>query len=419
MTPPQSRPWQHLASWLVAAVVGTAVLWLSDLLQPPAAAAFPGHGVRFQAMTVDPLSLVGDFPHRILWPLLAHLTGLDGPRAPVFTQVCNGALLAVVFWFCRQRGARWLDALLVTMATATTGAVLVYKPMACFSDTLNFALLLLCVHFVARPVVFWALVLLASLSHEMAFFFAPWLVYVRCQAGGRVGREALMLGGVLAVYTVWRLLVKAEATGVAYDSLYYARNNFWVPWGMPALWALWAFVVLVEFGPLLAVVVWAWRRSELGMGRWGPWLYLAGILPLMLLAYDVMRFAALLFLPLVLGSIAFLRASRARGAFVLLLVLSVVSYAWLHPDPSQQGGAAFTRISGQILPLLDGRVEKGKAMSFLDAMSFTRELFVRTWPIVVASCVALALLLAAGVWLARVVQAPAAGLPRTNRNASA
>jgi hypothetical protein len=359
----------------------------------------------------------------------------------------------VVFWFCRRRGANAVDAVLVTAGVAATGAVLVYKPMACFSDPLMFLLLLLAVHFVARPAVCWSLVLLASLAHEMVFFFAPWLVYLRCQAGGQPGasprsggwvqasagswvaprrwgllrREALALGGVLAVYAAWRLVVRAGATGVAYDSLYYMRNNFWVPWGMPALWALWAFMLLVEFGPLLAIVVWAWRRGELGMGRWGPWLYVACILPMMLLAYDVMRFAALAFLPLVLGSVAFVRTGRGRSMLAVLLVSSIASYAWLHPVPGQQGGAEFTRISGDVLSLLPGRVEevegvKGAVhMSFANAASFTYELLLRTWPIVLSACVALALVVAAGTWLARSVppgQRPEGHEPRTSRNAS-
>ena len=417
----QERRSQQLVSWLAAAAVGAIVLWLSDWLQPPAAVAFKGHGEYFQEMTVDPLSLHGAFPHRILWPLLAHFTGLGGPRAPVFSQVCNAALLATVFWFCRQRGAKAADALLVTGAVAATGAVLVYKPMACFSDPLMFLGLLLAVYFVARPAVYWVLVLLAALAHEMVFFFAPWLVYLRCQVGGPWQREALGLGGVVAVYAAWRLVVRAGATGVAYDSLYYWKHNFWVPWGMPALLALWAFVLLVEFGPLLAIVVWAWRRGELGMGRWGPWLYLAGILPMMLLAYDVMRFAALAFLPLVLGSIAFVRTVRGRSTLAVLIVSSIASYAWLHPVPGQQGGAEFTRISGEILSLLPGRVEVDQPMSLSNAASFTYELLLRTWPVVRASCVATALVVAAGLWLLRsapLVQVPAGQEPRTSRNAS-
>ena len=417
----QERRSQQLVSWLAAAAVGAIVLWLSDWLQPPSAVAFKGHGVYFQEMTVDPLSLHGAFPHRILWPLLAHFTGLGGPRAPVFSQICNGAFLAVVFWFCRQRGAQVADALLATGAVAATGAVLVYKPMACFSDTLMFLLLLLAVYFVARPAVYWGLVLLAALAHEMVFFFAPWLVYLRCQCGGRWQREALGLGIVVAVYAAWRLVVKAGATGVAYDSVYYWKNNFWVPWGMPALWALWAFVLLVEFGPLLAIVVWAWRRGELGMGRWGPWLYLAGILPLMLLAYDVMRFAALAFLPLVLGSVALVRTARGRSVLVVLLVASIASYAWLHPVPEQQGGAEFTRISGEVLSLLPGRVEKDQPMSLPNAASFTWELLLRTWPIALAAAVAAALVAAVGLWLSRSVprvQLPAGHEPRTSRNPS-
>jgi hypothetical protein len=267
----QERGRKHLISWLAAAAVGAIVLWLSDWLQPPSAVAFEGHGVYFQQMTVDPLSLHGAFPHRILWPLLAHYTGLGGPRAPVFSQVCNGAFLAVVFWFCRQRGAKLADALLVTGACAATGAVLVYKPMACYSDTLMFLVLLLAVHFVARPGAFWCLVLLASLAHEMVFFFAPWLVYVRCRAGGVLRREALALGGVFAVYAAWRFVVRAGATGVAYDSLYYWRKQLLGAVGHAG--ALGALGVHVA-GRVRAVA----RGRRVGMaargvrhGRWGPW----------------------------------------------------------------------------------------------------------------------------------------------------
>jgi hypothetical protein len=148
---------------------------------------------------------------------------------------------------------------------------------------------------------------------------------------------------------------------------------------------------------------------------------------MMLLAYDVMRFAALAFLPLVLGSLAFLRTVRRRSVFAVLLVLSIASYAWLHPIPEQQGGAEFTRISGQVLSLLPGRVEEVDGLariSLSHAASFTYELLLRTWQTVLGvvrrDCAD-----RRGRPLARAVrppvppvQAPAGQAPRTSRNAS-
>src|SRR5688572_28142396 len=175
------RPAARRVEWLVTACAGAVLLWLSDLLVPPSTVPFPGHGERFVVMVEAPLDFAGMFPQRILWPLLAHAAGWLGLGPVAFSQVCNGALLAVVFWFCRQRRASRLAAGVVTAAVAVSGAVLVYKPMTCLSDSLVLSLLLLAVHFVARPYAFWGIVLLASLGHEMVFFFAPWLVWLRCR----------------------------------------------------------------------------------------------------------------------------------------------------------------------------------------------------------------------------------------------
>ena len=127
--------------WLVAAVVGAVLLLLSNLLMPPAAAPFPGHGERFAEMAQAPFAFAGEFPQRVLWPLLAWLFSYVGVGVVLFSNLCNGALLAVVYWFARRRtGAQGL-AFLVTAAVAVSGAVLVYQPMMCFSDTLNLLLM--------------------------------------------------------------------------------------------------------------------------------------------------------------------------------------------------------------------------------------------------------------------------------------
>ncbi|HEX5050377.1 MAG TPA: hypothetical protein VFZ65_01265 [Planctomycetota bacterium] len=403
MNPPPRRLWQHLAAWLVAAAVGAGVLWLSDLLQAPSPVAFAGHGERFQEMTVDPLALQGKFPQRVLWPLLAHLLGFAGERAPLFSQVCNGLLLATVFWFCRQRAAGLGDALLVTLCLAATGAVQIYKTMTCYSDTLSFVLLLLAWYALPRGLLFWSLVLLSALSHEMVFFFAPWLVYERCRAGGRFGREVAALGATAAVYAAWLAIVRAHGAGQQYGIAYYLANNFWLPWGVPGLLVLLLLLVVVEFGPLLIAVVWSWRTGQLGMGRWGPWLYGAGMLLTLVFAYDVMRFCNFVFLPLVLGCLALLRAPRGRTVLAVLLVAAVASYACLHDTPGEVGGWAFARLPTH--EMLVRSLERYPGRQPLDtpasAAWFQLELLARTWRGFAALLAAAAALAASGWWLAR------------------
>lgn len=414
----EPRAENPFVAWLIAAAAGALVLWASDLLMPPAAVPFAGHGERFAAMTLAPWSLHGEFPQRILWPLLAWATGLGGERAPLFAQLGNGALLAVVFWFARQRLACAADALLVTCAVAATGAVLVYKPMACLSDPLNFLLLLLALHHVRHPRLFWGLVLLSAFSHELTFFLAPWLLYLRCRAGGVWWREGLVLAGIAAIYAAWLLVVRSVGTGGNYGIAYYLANNFWVPWGLPALWAMGLLSVLVEFGPLLVVLVWGQRTGQLGMGQWGLWLLLASMLPMTLLAYDVMRFAALLFLALVPGACALVQRPRGRAVFAGLLAAAIASYVATHPHASEAGGRAYVEVSGHFLALAKQDLANGNVPMATPraAIRFSGELFARTAPVWIAVAIGLLVVVAAGLWLVRYLGA--GNTPRTTQNAS-
>jgi hypothetical protein len=418
--------WHPMLDLAGAALVAAAWWWLSEILVPSATAPFPGHGERFAQMSQAPWTFEGAFPHRILWPWLAWFAGAFGLSAVAFSQLVNGGLIATVAWFVRRRGASWLDAALVAGLVAVTGAVQVYKPMACFSDPLNLVALLLLVHFRARPFVFWGLVLVSALSHELVFFFAPWLVYLRFRNGGSWRVDGGCLLAAVAVYGAFRALVSLGIGGGSYDASYYFANNFWVPFGLPLMWALWAFVGLVEFGPALALV--AAGRSGHGLGgqhglggRHGPWLFVLGVLPLMLLAYDVMRFAALLVVPVVLAAEAF--TGRAAGRLVLagIVVASAASYAWLHPVPSQQGGAHFTEITGHLFGMLQGRVTPGQPMAFADAMSLNGELFATCWPIAAWASGAVVLLVVSGRVLRRVQSGSAndgGSVPRTSVSAS-
>lgn len=382
-------------------IVGAALLLLSDLFVPPSSAPFPGHGVRFANMAEAPFAFAGEFPQRILWPLLAWLFGHLGVGTVLFSSICNGALLAVVFWFSRRRTQSLVAAMLVSAAVAVSGAVLVYKPMVCFSDTLNLLLMVLLIHFADRGRVFWSLVLLTAFSHELVFFFSPWLVYLRLCNGGRWWPEVSKWGVCLLLYGGFRIVLKLTGNTGPYDVQYYIDNAIWVPWALPAIWMLWGFVVMVEFGPLLIGMFFAAKRGVLaqpqGMGgRWWPWLYWPSLLSLMLLAYDVMRFAPLVFPPVLLGLLALVRRRAGYGLVGGLVVLQIGCYAWLHPIVSEQGGRHFTEMSGQVNADIGLLVSRQLG----DAFQLTWGLLERFWHYALVASLALVAFVLLGRWLA-------------------
>lgn len=389
----------------VAALVGGALMLGVERFLPGAGEPLDGHGHRFVAMARAPFAFDGEIPQRVLWPALAWLAAKVGIGPLAFSHLCSGLLLAVVAWFARQRTRSWFDATLVAATVAASGAVLLYhQPLTCFSDALNFALLVLTVHCVARPYWFWGLVLLAAFSHEMVFFLSPWLLWLRRANGGSLRQDGPLLLLAVVVYALFRGLVGAlaPATGPSYGVLYYILHNFWVPWLLPGLWALWALVMLAEFGPLLVLAVVAFRRHEpLGGGRGGVWLYLGSLLTLMLLAYDVFRFASFCFLPVVLGAIAVLQRPAGRGVMVGLLVAALGSYAWQHPVPSQQGGAVFTRVAAEMFARAAPLVKDGESMPFADAMAVQRASFAATWDTWLWVAAGWAALVVAGCWMAK------------------
>lgn len=394
----------HVVVWLIAAGTAAALMATVGWLVPVAEVPFPGHGQGFADMIADPFARAGRFPQRPLWPALGWVFAQVGVGAIAFSQICSGALLLVVTWFAWRRTGRYVDALLVTAAVAASGAVLVYQPMPCYSDPLSLLSFVLLVHFAARPRVFWPLVLLSAFSHELVFFFWPWLVYLRCQNGGAWRRELLCLAVVMAIYWAYRAQVSAS-----YGASYYLDNSFWTPWLLPALWSLWAFVTLVEFGPLLLLVSWGLgpggalsRPDGLG-GRFGPLLYLAGTMVLMVLAYDVMRWASFAMLPMVLAACAVVRVRYGRALLLGLLLMAPCSYLWLHPVAQQQGGRHFTEISGAVQELVGPIVvaSGGGRVGFVDAVDVSTQLLAR-FPLVAAVAAAsAALLLVAGRLLAR------------------
>jgi hypothetical protein len=246
------------------------------------------------------------------------------------------------------------------------------------------------------------------------------LFWLRHRSGGLGWRDVAWFVAVFVVYLGYRAFVGSvgPATRPTYDIFYYILNNFWVPWLLPGLWALLVQLVLAEFGPLLVLAFAGWRADEPGSGgRIGGMLYLGCMLVIEVFAYDVMRFAAFLFLPVVLGGLAVLRLPRGRWLLGLLLVAAVVGYTREHPVPSQQGGATFTRIEGEMRSLVfprvpvDPQTQQVGRYRLDDAVEVLGRSFRQqapTWALVAGAWLGCGLL---GVWLGRrVVARGASGL---------
>lgn len=422
---PRPSPLRPL-DWLLALLGGVALLWVSNLLVAPESVPFPGHGERFVAMVEDPLAFTGAFPQRILWPLLAHVAGWCGIGVLAFSHGCNAALLVGVLLFARSRGLGWLDTLLLGSAIAGTGAVQVYKQITCYSDSLNLLLMVAMVGLVRRQAWFWGLVLLASFSHENVFFFTPWLLWLRWREGARWRSELPWFVGAFVVHVGWRWFVSAESGGGSYGFLYYLQNNFWVPWLLPALWFLWLLVTLAEFGPLLAVLVWGartQRRTAVGLT-----LFVGSVLLLMVLGYDVMRWAAFFVVPLVKLGADLLQRPRGRAVFACLAAAAIAVHAWQHPVGSLAGGKTFTHVGPAMVGRAAGlcierKLDVGEHLAFGDSWQVTRESFTEHWLVALVVLASTLAVFVAGFVLARYLPGPATASggsePRTTTKPSA
>lgn len=336
------------ALWLlIAAAVGYCVHQLTTLWLPSKELPNDFHRqlafhTQWVLMSEDPFAFVGQFPHRLLSPFLAHLVGLDGERFFTFTELCSVLLLALVFHTARVRGARPFDALLVAIAIGSTGALQIYKvQFAGYVDNLGFALFLLALLAVRHTPVFWSLFLLNLLNHEVAFFFAPWFLFVRWQAGARWTTDAIALLAVGGLYFAWRQYVGAHATQWSYNAGYFLDNAF-VPYTFAWLWLLAGVHWLVRFGPLLTVLVWHGSRPRPDHERWHTLLIGGSALGVFFFAYDVMRHSNLLFVPLLIASVRFLDGSlRARVLYALLTAGTIAVY-W-------QFGSVFDEVTKQVV----------------------------------------------------------------------
>jgi hypothetical protein len=321
-----SSPWRDA---LLALAIAAACYALSCVLVPPAAAA-KSFGEQWASMSEAPFELRGQFPQRLLTPLLAWATGMGGARYLLFTRGLCVLLLAVVALFCFRRGARALDALLVTAAVALTAAVQMYKQVwPGYVDPLGYSLFFAMWMLAKRPAVFWTLFLANLGNHELAVFLLPWAWFVRREAGG--DRRADALGAVLAVgaYGAFYLWVKAAAPQQRYNADYFFANPMF-PGGTVVIVVLALTHLAVAYGPVLAVLGWHQHTRSHGRERLHLWLVLGGMLAIFCIAWDWRRHANLIVLPLVLASLRFVGAGH-RAVFVALVAAGAALMTWVPP----------------------------------------------------------------------------------------
>lgn len=323
-----------VAEGIVAFLVAGFAYFVSCLFLWPAEAN-KGFGEEWQAMSADPFSWPGRFPHRIFAPLLAWFTGMGGPDYVRFVRALHVLMLACVFLWARRLGTKRFDCGLIVLAVAVTAPVQMYKiHWVGYSDPLAYSLFMIGAMCARRTAVFWLLFLANLLTHELALFLLPWLWFLRRQVDASPRADAAWIAGVGACYAAYYLAVKSVARQV-FSYEYFLVVDPLLPWGPIAVWCLMLTHWLLAFGPVLAVIAWHWHTPSHGRERWQLWLVVAGILAILALAFDWMRHANLIVLPFVLASARFLKAG-GRIAYAALLAVSALML-WLHP-PWDAGG---------------------------------------------------------------------------------
>lgn len=311
--------WRDLAFALLvglgAYALSCALVWPLDTL--------PIFSANWQKMSVDPFALLGDFPHRLLTPLLAWLCGCRGePGFLWFVRGVTVLMLATACLFARRRGATPLDAVLVAVAVAVISPVQIYKlHWVGYVDATTYTLLLWMLLVAHRPGVFWSLFFAALLNHELAAFLLPWAWFVRRQHDDRRRIDVLGAAAALGLYTAFYFYVRAAAPSQLYNIDFFTRYPLF-PGGTFATLVVALVHWVVAFGPVLAVLGWFHHAPATRGERGHLWWCLLGILVIFCIAWDWARHTNLLVVPLVVASTRFLVAGH-RWLFVALVVSGV------------------------------------------------------------------------------------------------
>jgi hypothetical protein len=326
-TRPESSPW--IPDLLFAVVVGALCYALSCLIVAPAAEAVT-FGAEWQKMSTAPFELLGQFPQRILGPLLANVLGMGGDLFVPFVRGLAVLLLTTVCFFARRRGAQHVDAALIALAVSVTAAIQMYKQhWVGFVDPLCYSLFFAMWLAERRPAVFWALYFCNLTNHELAAFLLPWAWFVRRRIDGNWRADAIGAGAALALYAAFYMWVKANAPAQAYSYEYFKDHPLF-PGGTFVVVSLALAHWVVAFGPVLAVVAWHFHTRGGRGERFHLGWVLLGIAVIFCIAFDWARHANLIVLPFVLASIRFL-ASGQRTIYFALVLLGAGLMAWIPP----------------------------------------------------------------------------------------
>jgi hypothetical protein len=411
-TLPTKRPSATTLLW--ALLVGAACYLVSCALVAPTDDPH-GFGIQWRDMSERPFELVGQLPHRILTPLLAHVTGCGGDRYVPFTRGLTVLMLAVVCLVARRRGAMWVDALLVTLAVAVTAPVQMYKQhWVGYADPLCYTLFLLAMLAARRPAVFWGLFLLNLLNHELAAFLLPWLWFVRRRAGGDWRHDVLGAGAALALYAAFYLWVRANGPQQLYNADYFLANPLF-PGGTFVVWLLAMVHWTVAFGPVLAVLAWHVHGRAHGMERLHFWLVLGSVLVIFCIAFDWARHSNLILLPFVVASVRWLDGSNGRRlAYVGLTAVAVLLFVLVPPwAPDAWPTHAMANIdlllrTGMVVP-------NGNNIGFGSLSSAVGQWLPEVWPMLLAIAAILAAIWALGAVSAGRVGSGAPSCPADGR----
>ena len=346
---------------ILLAIAAGIVAYLASCLVEPARSNPHGFGLQWRDMSEQPFAFLGQLPHRMLTPLLAHLVGLSGDSFTDFTRLSGAVMLALVFYVCRARGALRLDAMLITLAISFTGAIQIYKRgMIGYCDNVGFTLFALGWLARRRGFVFWPLFFFNLVNHDMAAFFLPWMWFLRREVGALRRWDAIGAGAVLFVYYLFRLYVAKHAASWEYDEGYFLANCF-LPFHFVWIWFLAACHLLLQFGPMLTVLLWHSWQARPERERLGTALILLGMGGVFCFAYDVHRHSNLIFLPIAFASTRFLTDLRSRVAYLFLIALQIWNYrefVWQpeseDPWDFQSPGWLFDNLTGTMVMANEG-----------------------------------------------------------------
>jgi hypothetical protein len=131
------------------------------------------HGIYYAELASNPLQAGNPNAYRILTPLIAYLTGLRGDRIIILNAIVALTLLALVYYFARQREYAPTLALATAAMLALTMPTLFTLFYGGYTDSTSYLLIFLMLVLSRRPVWFWTLFLLGLLNRESVIFLLP------------------------------------------------------------------------------------------------------------------------------------------------------------------------------------------------------------------------------------------------------